>query len=264
MRRQERIILTQENEIESLSDRVVLMRDRIRTNREHINHYRRPSQPPAQTPRSVYATPRRNHGGQDQFAALLQASEMASQEATSSRSGKKSRSAAGVTMTPQRYHKSAQPAHYATPSRQPLYSMPATAPVPRTATTFEAPTMYAQSPSAKVTTARLAKIPPAPRSEETVSNSDRDIDSEAETEIIEPDGDIAESQASRAASLMLRNSQEDGLNTKDVRPQGPQKLKQTRLFGAVRKSTADVYDDGRPAKKARTGGIGLGIVNARS
>lgn len=257
-RRQERIIVGQENEIESLTDRVGLMRDRIRTNREHL---RRLSAPPTDyTPRS-YATPhRRHHAGQDQFAALLQASEIASQEANPARSRKTK--AANVTMTPQRY-KQQQPAPYTTPSRHPTYTIPATAPMPRTEL-FQPPATYAQQAPVK---AQSRKAPPAPRSEDTVSNSDRDIDSEAETDIIEPDGNLTESQASRAASLMLRSDQEGSFH--GIRPAAASsqsgKMKQTRLFGAVRKPLSDRHDEERPAKRARTAGaIGLGIVNASS
>ncbi|QIW94925.1 hypothetical protein AMS68_000443 [Peltaster fructicola] len=249
--RQGRVIIGQENEIESLSDRVSLMRDRIRSNRDHARRQSAPSHNDY-TPRS-YATPHR--AGQDQFAALLQASEIASQEANP----RSKKAAKNVTMTPQRYK---QPQQYATPSRPPVYAIPATAPMPRTEV-FQSPTAYAQTPVPKAQS-RKAPLPPPPppRSEETVSNSDRDVDSEAETDILEPDGNVAESQASRAASLMLRTSQEGSFH--GVPPAQPPKMKQTRLFGAVRKPNTESHDDGRPSKRPRTaGGIGLGIANAR-
>lgn len=281
----EKTVLKQETQIESLTDRVGLMRERIRQNREHINRLRRPTTATGTeyTARSTYSTPHRNgRGGQDQFAALLQASEMASQEANPRRvdhsrstSGKKSLHGKSVPAisslpaTPHRNHKPAQPTMYATPSRQHQLNVPSTAPLPRTSA-VRTPDIYSH-PSLPITSAAgpprgMMQIPPAPQSEDTVSNSDREADSEAETDIIEPDEEIGESQASRAASLMLRSSQEGSFQgPRSGHTHANEKLKQTRLFGAVRKSGVDRDDEGRPTKRPRTAaGIGLGIMGAQA
>ncbi len=106
-----------------------------------------------------------------------------------------------------------------------------------------------------------------PLSEGTVSAPEDD--SEAETEIIEQD-EVSESQASRAASQMLKSSQEQQAKRDSfkgsgmLQQQGGEKLKQTRLFGQVRKANTDRDHDDRPAKRARTGqAVGLGIAGVR-
>ena len=112
-----------------------------------------------------------------------------------------------------------------------------------------------------------SQVPPAPQSEGTVSA--HEDDSEAETDIIEQDelDAVSESQASRAASQMLRSSQEqqakrDSFKGSGMLQSGSDKMKQTKLFGTVRKANVD--RDERPAKRARTGeAVGLGIAGVR-
>jgi len=104
-----------------------------------------------------------------------------------------------------------------------------------------------------------------PLSDGTVSA--HEDDSEAETEIIEDD-EISESQASRTASQMLRSSQEQQAKRESFEGRGMlegtgNNLKQTKLFGQVRKRGIDRNEE-RPAKKAKSGGaIGLGIAGVR-
>lgn len=280
-RQQEKLVMRQENEIASLTDKVELMRDRIRENREHQNRYRSASAGRhfESTPRSVYSTPRRSHLAPKEqtqnFAALLQASEMASQEAGASRQAS-SRGAAGkkghtrnthsmssLPATPSRTHK--QPPLFQTPSgRQQPMKVPSTAPVQRTSAVRNA-NVYSQ-PALPFPAVQSAQ------SDGTVSASDNeDNDSEAETDIIEPD-EINESQASRAASQMLRSSQDQqsqresfsGRGTSQQQPK-TSSMRQSKLFGAVRKpNVVRAGEDEPPAKRARTGeGIGLGIAGVR-
>lgn len=280
-RQQEKLVMRQENEIAGLTDKVELMRDRIRENREHQNRYRSASvgRQIDSTPRSVYSTPRRPHLAPKEqtqnFAALLQASEMASQEAGASRqasgrgtAGKKGHtrnihSMSSLPATPSRTQK--QPPLFRTPSgRQQPLKVPSTAPVQRTSAMRNA-NVYSQQalPFPGVQSAQ---------SDGTVSASDNeDNDSEAETDIIEPD-EINESQASRAASQMLRSSQEqqsqrDSFSGRGILAQQPKSsnMRQSKLFGAVRKpNVVRAGEDERPAKRKRSGeGIGLGIAGVR-
>ncbi|OQO10736.1 hypothetical protein B0A48_04036 [Cryoendolithus antarcticus] len=262
---QAKTVARQEDEIASLSDRVILMRDRIRENREHQTRHRlgTDSRQVTATPRSVYSTPRRPVDQAQPFAALLQASEMASQEASTGRSTAKRgshtrnvHSMSSLPATPSRATK--QPPLFQTPSgRQQPMKVPATAPVHRT--------LYAQQPIVPHTA--------GPQSEGTVSASDND-DSEAETEILEPDA-ITESQATRVASQMLRSSQEmhhGDMNIDDgtTGRQGTKtsNVRQTKLFGQVRKPgivRAGADEEERPVKRrGRVGeGVGLGIAGLR-
>jgi len=280
-RQQEKLVMRQENEIASLTDKVSLMRDRIRENREHQNRYRSASvgRQIEGTPRSVYSTPRRPHLAPKEqtqnFAALLQASEMASQEAGASRqaSGRGAANKKGHTrnihsmsslpVTPSRTQK--QPPLFSTPSgRQQPLKVPSTAPVQRTSAMRNA-NVYSQ---------QALPFPgtQGAQSDGTVSASDNDDnDSEAETDIIEPD-EINESQASRAASQMLRSSQEqqsqrESFSGCGMLQQQPKtsNMRQSKLFGAVRKpNLVRAGEDERPAKRKRTGeGIGLGIAGVR-
>lgn len=263
--KQDRLIGRQEAEIETLSERVSLLRERIRSNREHLNHLRKPAVPESNFSQSTYATPSRAAAGQDQFAALLQASEIARKEANpgrkpshGSRSGNAYRQ---VTMTPQRYQK--PPTVFATPGQVKSFTSPATVPAVGS-TTFRSQDVYSQLRASQSNNA-VARVP-GPRSEDTVSNSDRDIDSEADTDILEPDGEVSASQASIKASLMLRNSHETDLDSRNAAAH-PMKAKapsrQSTLFGAVMKHGIDRSDSGRPSKRSRTDGIGLGITGGR-
>lgn len=274
-RRQNRIIEHQETEIASLGDKVTLMRERIRESREHMHKLRR-ANAPAQldaTPRSVYNTPHRAqtrpHQQPQRFEALLQASEMASQEsARGGPSGKKGHqrnihSMSSLPSTPQRM----PPPSYHTPQgRQAPARMPATAPNPRITNVMRTPDVYSQN---------SLPVPHAegPQSDGTVSASDNEDDSEAETDILEPEDDVRESFASRAATQMLRTNQQEAKRDSFkgsgmLPPNTERQLKQTKLFGTVRKANVD-RDDEPPAKRSRTvethepAPVGLGIAGVR-
>ena len=266
----DKTIMRQDTEIASLTDRVELMRERIRENREHVNRYRRNNNATnfESTPRSMYNDPLRSGvSSQEQpqpFAALLQASEMASQEAHRPLSTKRghtrnTHSTSSLPATPNRMHQ--PPPVYQTPQgRQSQLKVPSTAPQPRTSA-MRTPDVYSQ-PALPVPRTQ------GPPSEGTVSEPDRhDDDSEAETDIIEQD-EISESQASRAASQMLRSSQEqqtkrDSFQGSGMLPSNHNNMKQNKLFGAVRKRNVERGDE-RPAKRARVGeAVGLGIAGMR-
>lgn len=274
-RRQNRIIEHQETEIASLGDKVTLMRERIRESREHMHKLRR-ANPPGHldaTPRSVYGTPHRgqmrSHPQPQRFEALLQASEMASQESAragpSSRKGhqRNTHSMSSLPATPQRM----PPPSYQTPQgRQAPARMPATAPMPRTTNVLRTPDVYSQ---------QSLPVPhtEGPQSDGTVSASEHEDDSEAETDIIEPEDDVGESFASRAATQMLRTGQQqakrDSFKGSGMLPPTSERpLKQTKLFGSIRKANID-RDEEPPAKRPRTGEtkepapVGLGIAGVR-
>lgn len=272
-RQQEKVIFRQDTEIAGLSDKVLMMRDRIRKHRDDQNRARSASlgRHLDGTPRSVYSTPRRpqmiSHDQPQPFAALLQASEMASQEAGAGKSygsrgaGKKGHSRnISLPVTPHRSRK--QPPLFETPQGgHHQLAMPSTAPVQRTSN-LRTPDIYSQRTLPVKRSQPLA-------SDGTVSASDHDDnDSEAETDILEPN-EIDESQASLTASQMLRANPER-LNqpsydqyAQNVRPapRSGSNLRQGKLFGAVRKANVvRAGEDEPPAKRARTGeAIGLGI-----
>ncbi|KAK4547649.1 hypothetical protein LTR36_000606 [Oleoguttula mirabilis] len=283
---QERLITRQEGEIASLGDKVTLMRERIVENREHSNKARSRGSafPPLDsTPRSVYSTPNRGHG-QDQtqtqpFAALLQASEMARREGSRKKGhSRNTHSMSSLPATPARTLK--LPPLYQTPAgRQAPLKIPSTAPMPRTSAMRTPGDIYTQ-PSLPV------PIPRGPPSEGTVSASDRgedndndhdnDNDSEAETDILDETDEVTESHASRAASQMLRSSQDQEAKRNSFKGNGmlsgsasqADGMKQTTLFGAVRKGNVGRGGDGDepPAKRARVAApqaVGLGIAGVR-
>lgn len=146
---QEKVIGRQEGEIASLSDKVLLMRERIRENREHLNKIRsRSGRMTDATPRSVYSTPQRppratQDHSQQPFAALLQASEMARQEGRTNTSGGRKKQKTGhnrnthslssLPVTPvQQPQRRQQQQIYTTPSnRLPPMKVPSTAPPAR-------------------------------------------------------------------------------------------------------------------------------------
>lgn len=276
----DKVIDRQDDQIASLTDKVTLMRDRIRESREHLHRHRTPymSSRADQTPRSVYSTPHRSHASSQMqaqpFAALLQASEMASQESARSVPGRSTTSKKGharnthstssLPATPRRGQKLQQHVYQTPQDRRKPMNVPLTAPMPRTSA-MRTPDVYSQQPLPMPPSSYRLDV----QSDGTVSASDHENDSEAETDIIDAD-EVTESQASRAASQMLRTSQEHQKAKRDsfkgsgmLQPTGSG-LRQSKLFGAVRKSNVD-RDDEPPAKRARTGetGIGLGIAGVR-
>lgn len=273
---QERLISRQEIEIASLTDKVTLMRERIRENREHLNKFRSLHNNQIETtPRSFYGTPQRGQGRHDQsqpFAALLQASEIASERMAFKKGhSRNTHSMSSLPATPARMPKF-QPSLFRTPSGRLLPAkMPSTAPIPRTGA------MRSPDDHSIYTQPSLPVAPPrGPPSEGTVSNSDRDRtndnDSEAETDIIEPeDKEVSESQASRVATQMLRSSQEQEVKRNSFRSSGMpdhqqgEQMRQTKLFGSIRKANVDRGDQ-PPAKRQKTDAsqaVGLGIAGMR-
>lgn len=276
-RYQEKLIFRQDNEIAGLTDKVLLLRDRIRERRDHHSRARSETlgiyHPDSPKLMSAYTTPRgeriSNLGQPQPFDALLQASKMASinerkrKAVTDMSRGKKGHtrnvhSLTSLPVTPNRSRK--QPPLFATPhgDAQSLM-MPSTAPVPRMSN-LRTPDVYSQQ--------RLPmKRAHAPGSDGTVSASDHDDDdnhSEAETEILEPN-QINESQASFSAALMLR-AEQSPLNTPlDRNAQSAKRtansMRQVKLFGTVRKANVvRAGEDEPPAKRPRMlEGIGLGI-----
>lgn len=105
---QKKVVLQQENEIATLNDRVLLMRERIREHRDHLARYRRTGSVLDGSPRTPARHRPQAHGSQRQpgFAALLQATDIVSQ------------SSAATFYTPQQ------------PRRAPMQA-PHTAPMPR-------------------------------------------------------------------------------------------------------------------------------------
>ncbi|GAB7363574.1 hypothetical protein MBLNU230_g4145t1 [Neophaeotheca triangularis] len=293
----ENLLGAQDSQIARLEDTVVMLRDRIRENREHVNRYRRANTIEA-TPRSVYSTPRKpyaqTHQGQP-FEALLQASEMVSQEASSRPNASKrghnrnTHSLSSLPSTPQRSSKTQKPSViYQTPShRQTKPIFPFTAPLPRTSALRTPDNIYAE-PTLPVNTPttnprKHPRAPPAPTSDDgTVSEPDcaedednDNDDSEAETDILEPDTIAVDaSRASQAASrLLASDGQNRGSFTRDspsaaagisASTSSKGSLRQGTLFGSVRKIGAvssAVDENGSPSKKARrgNGSVGLGI-----
>lgn len=298
----EKLLGAQDSEIARLEDTVIMLRDRIRENREQVNRYRRSNTTDTTaTPRSVYSTPRKpyaqHHQGQP-FEALLQASEMASQETartSNTKRGNHSRnthSLSSLPSTPQRpstsKHSNNKPSViYQTPSHRqtkPIY--PSTAPLPRTSA-LRTPDIYAQ-PTIPVGTGtptpnprKHARAPSAPASDDgTVSGPDcaeneETDDSEAETDILEPDTlNVDASRASQAASRLLASDGQDRTSfVRDSPAAGAGgasakgSLRQSMLFGAVRKSPAHrgggVDESSSPSKKRKADGsavVGLGIA----
>jgi predicted metal-dependent hydrolase len=276
-RQQEKLIFRQDNEIAGLTDKVLILRDRIRERRDHHSRARSVTlgQNYADSPKlmSAYTTPRgeriSNLGQPQPFDALLQASKMASIDEHKRRTvADMSRSKKGHTrnvhsltslpVTPNRSRK--QPPLFATPQGDAhSLMMPSTAPVPRMSN-LRTPDVYSQR--------RLPlKRAHAPGSDGTVSASDHDDDdnhSEAETEILEPN-QINESQASFSAAQMLR-AEHSPLNTLiDRNAQSAKRtassMRQVKLFGTVRKANVvRAGEDEPPAKRPRMlEGIGLGI-----
>ncbi|KAF2723027.1 hypothetical protein K431DRAFT_243506 [Polychaeton citri CBS 116435] len=281
LERKQHIIFQQESEVTTLSEKVAMLRDRVRSYRDHrANSVARVES----TPKSAYNTPHRaraftqygGHGQSEQpFAALLQASEMASQQQARNYSTRKghsrnTHSMSSLPVTPQQHRKQAN-ATYTTPHRQQAHraalKIPSTAPVNRSVA-YRTPDVY-PPPIYPVTQ------PPLPggahQSDGTVSASEHaENDSEAETDIIDPSNDdpIPESRASMTASHMLRSSQEEQRSTKrssreepgttSIEPSGSpiratsrpsvsniSSMRQTKLFGAVRKSNINRVGEAR-------------------
>lgn len=263
-----RVIEQQENEIASLHDKVLLMRERIKESREQMQRSRRlgdgtphsvritPYQtpvrgryrslypPPNQTPRHTYGqdqpqtTPQQPQQQQQEgFAALLQATDIVSQSGHTPRAEHKrgTHSLSSLPTTPSRsVGRPIPPTLYTPqPSRQKQVDVPMTAPLPRKRPIDTSPE-----------TERPVR-PSGYESDGTVSASD---DSEAETEIA--DEDVDESRATRYARDLLRSPTAN----KSKMTSTSRGMTQTTLFGPVTKSVAGLGDDGRAGKRTRVQG----------
>ncbi|KAK4902875.1 hypothetical protein LTR27_000814 [Elasticomyces elasticus] len=281
----EMVVGRQEGEIASLGDKVTLMRERIRENREHLNRVRSGSTAITPSRASLYGTPQRSQG----LEALLQASEMTGLQPQSKRKAgghtRNTHSLSSLPATPQRKPIGPPPMAFMTPSnRRTVAKVPATAPMPRTSALRTPTNVYAQPVLPILQRERAG-------SDGTVSASDSDDevvgegmggdgegeDSEAETDIlghgdVEGDvGDVGESQASRAAGQMLRASQQEGGMKTSFASSG-EALRQTKLFGAITKGGVQRGEGGVAAKRKRSDedvgrdvarGVGLGISGVR-
>ena len=270
---QEKVIGRQEAEIATLSDKVTLMRElmreRIRETREHLLKFRSRNTHhntfETGTLRTAYSTPQRSQG----LEALLQASELTNPELRHKKPHhahtRNAHSISSLPTTPQRVP---QAPMYATPAnRQSVMNVPATAPIPRTSAMGRPLENIYRGAALPVSVAAPLR---AESDQATVSASDEEGggDSEAETEILEPD-EVGESQASRAAGQILRASQ-------DTMGSGGagSGLKQAKLFGEVRKRGVERVvagpDDVQGIKRRRVdegaggGNVGLGISGVRA
>ncbi|KAK5132706.1 hypothetical protein LTR08_008750 [Meristemomyces frigidus] len=230
---------------------------------------------------------------QEPFAALLQASEMVARQKDGRKKGaaghvRNTHSLSSLPATPAgRVQKPSQQRQstYQTPlGRQQPLKAPSTAPLPRTSAlrTPGAGAVYLQ---AELPVSSQARQPQQQQqqqqSEGTVSASE---DSEAETEILSaspPAQTVAESAASRTAARILRTSQEQReAERESVKGAGMlggnggsgSGMKQTKLFGTVRKAGVERGGPEPPAKKARVAAsaqqqqavvVGLGIEGVR-
>ena len=253
---QKKIIWQQESELASLTDRVSLMRERIREGRDQQQRQRRSMASYETTPRTAhstpYQTPRREHTAtsssrqQHGFAALLQATDLVTQSQGSgtrlpSGHHKASHSASSVPTTPRR--EQARPAvGYYTPQQpsRPQLQVPHTAPLQRKRSFQElAPT----------------REEPEPESDATVSATE---DSEAETEV--PDRED-EGSTSRVAADILQSPSAG---------RGKGGFKQLKLFGHVTKPNVHRVDEAdRGVKRSKVGrlsgdSVGLGIEQDRT
>ncbi|KJX97479.1 hypothetical protein TI39_contig486g00002 [Zymoseptoria brevis] len=265
---QHRVIERQETELASLNDRVTLMRERIRESRDALRRARSEA-PVEHVRRAPYTThhPRQAMAQppqQNPFAALVQASEMASQESARSAPGKGHKrnvhSLSSLPATPQRMM---PPTHTTPHGREPPARIPATAPVSRTTAhpvnVYRQP-LPVQDQTTSYSTARAQIQVDAQQSDGTVSASDND-DSEAETEILEHDDDnVNESFASIAATQMLRQEEHPEQRTSSRPSEG--QMRQTTLFGAVRKNVPGRQQE-RPSKRAMEEDEGAGYAKGK-
>jgi len=240
---QKKVVLQQENEIATLNDRVLLMRERIRENRDHLTRYRRTGSVLESSPRTDRSTPYHTpaqhrtltHGSQGQpgFAALLQATDIVSQgQPTPSTGYRRAHSRAdqyipSLPSTPQRASAKPSTAAFYTPQQlRPMpMQAPHTAPMPRKRAFDATQSVRAQGAD----------------SDGTVSADD---DSEAETEVPDREESLVESRASQVASEMLKSPSAGRGKTS-----GQRGMVQSKLFGQIRKT--GIYREEQTHKKTK-------------
>lgn len=265
---QKRMIVQQESEIASMTDRIGLLRERLQENREHLNRYRRPSAAPEGTPRSERSTPyRTQHRDMSAtysrehrpFDALLHATDLMSHTSPSApQTPKRKRDyRPSAPLTPQTVQPRTSRNVYETPqsNRHTHLKVPMSAPAPRMGS------LTGRIPSA-------TQPQRGHESDGTVSATD---DSEAETDVPGRE-DMPESRASREAAELLRtptrSPPQQYMQQQQPRSvSGGQPLTQSRLFGQVKKSSLPQHqqrEDAEPhAKRPRGNSIGLGIAGYR-
>jgi hypothetical protein len=251
---------------ELLYEENLMLKKRIRENREHFNLMRQsPAFSSLITPSSTFTTPQRkpvpqfadsarshvSGRNQDPFAALLAADQVLSGEAAS------------MPSTPTKVHatKSGQ-GHtrgaYSLSSLQttPMYSRPVIAGESNSQNTAESGHRLAYS------------APNTQRSglSEGKDHHDRDSTISVSDDEVETDEDLPQSQASSLATNMLRRN--PGIQDSSRLPEKVEKSSkalQSRLFGQVKKVGADKkrhasFGENEIAKKMKLGeGVGLGI-----
>jgi hypothetical protein len=241
---------------ELLTEENLLLKRRIRENREHFTKLKDQS-PMYATPRQApYTTPRRKSYSRfaestpahDNFAALLYADQMLSQETTS------------VPSTPTKNHAS-RVKHGHTRGAHSLSSLQTTpAHRPVTSDSFAGPLIPASAPGSQLVNESSARR--RHDRDSTISMSDAEDQVSGE--------DIGQSQASSLATDMLRKnpaSQETIRQSQEV--ERSSSLLQTKLFGSVKKPGSsklhnkrnrEVSDNFSHNKKSKLNeGVGLGV-----
>ncbi|KAK5006187.1 hypothetical protein LTR39_005730 [Cryomyces antarcticus] len=264
LRRKKHLINHQEGEIASLNDQNFLLRERIRENREYGNRLRQSSE--LGTPR--FATPRRRdvgvflgkRGAEQPFAALLHATDLLSQEVATAPS------------TPKRSQPSKKQGH--TRGAHSLTSLPSTP--KKTRLNHSAGDTF-RTPDNMIVNRRIPQSAPAvhyyyrqreDRGEDTastISASDSEDD-----QSLSGDDEIVETEASQAATSLLRGSQarKCALAGRPTQIPVSSGMLQSKLYGQVRKVGVDrpgehskrrLSTDEPHAKRSRVEGVGLGI-----
>lgn len=256
-------ITQQASEMASMEDRIMLLKERIKENRDHLNRYRRANSV-LDTPRTGHSTPYRTPGRvvsavrtQDQpFAALLQASDMMIQQAGTPKRkrghAKNAHSLSSMPTTPTRSQARPASGTYHTPeqTRKAVLKTPHTAPVVRS---FRA---EVAAPVPRI----VRDLAGGRESDGTVSASD---DSEAETEVSDREtneAEVGESQATRMAKELLKTPTRGQAKT----PERTGGMLQGRLFGQVKKGIVQRGEGENQAKKRKFDeSVGLGIAGMR-
>jgi hypothetical protein len=263
LQKAKKIIEQEMDKSELLYEENLMLKRRIRENREHFTMLRQ--SPGFSTPRNDFATPQRRPGhqfteparshvnsrNQDPFAALLAADQMLSGEAAS------------LPSTPTK----TQPSKFRQGHTRGAFSLSSLQTTPahsRPLTAVEAIHHTQGSPDH-----RLAYSAPSTQRVGLRGESDRrDRDSTISVSDEEAltDGDLPQSQASSLATNMLRRnpgSQES--SSFPGKAEKSSKMLQTKIFGQVKKAATDrkrhaSFGENDAAKKMKlTEGVGLGI-----
>lgn len=217
-----KMVVQQESEIASLNDRISLLRDRLRENRQHLTRYRRAAghldSPQASSSVQLSPwTPRSRH--QPPFAALLHASDLMSERGSLTPKTPRRTRAVSTTPTPIT-PRTVQPRMSSN-----VYQTPQTLPsirhlqVPQTAPPLRGPLFYTDHPK---TAPNLGELQ---YSQNVMPMAD---DSEAETEVPEDPAELVQDQDDQIPRTPSR--------TQDRSSTARGALRQGKLFGRVRKA----------------------------